>query len=183
MQRHVLCYLIALVVAFTFSPAMAVQARWQVITDREAGFTISFPGRPRYEQIPNRRHGFTSESYSFFYQDHDLRISFVSLNPPPRTTAETTNALNNSSVVYTAGRGRLLSQEKLHDGGRQYDNVFSDEGQLVHMRTRLYVRHGNLYTLSCVTYAANGIDRRVADQFFSSFGFLEDLPRHRPASP
>jgi hypothetical protein len=49
-------------------------------------------------------------------------------------------------------------------------------------RTRLYVRHGNLYTLSCITDASPGIDEQIAERFFSSFRFLEDLPP-RPVAP
>ena len=50
-------------------------------------------------------------------------------------------------------------------------------------RTRLYVRHGNLYTLSCITDASTGIDEQVAEQFFSSFRFLEDLPPRTTIPP
>jgi len=166
---------------FLVAVAATAEARvsWRAITDHEGGFTISFPGRPKYQQIPNRQHGFTSESYSFFYQNHDLRITFVPFDPPPRTPAEASAALNNSSAAYTSGFGKLLGQEKLSDGGRQYDNLYSSEGRPGYMRTRLYVRHGNLYTLSCTNDGADSIDERLAERFFSSFRFLEDLPRQR----
>jgi hypothetical protein len=91
---------------------------WQAITDQEGGFTISFPGHPKYQQIPNKTYGFTSESYSFYYRNHDLRISFVPLDPPPRTPAEALKALNDSSASYTSGFGKLIRQNKLSDGGR-----------------------------------------------------------------
>jgi hypothetical protein len=155
------------------------QVTWREVTDQEGGFAISFPGRPKYQQIPNRQYGFTSESYSFFYQNHDLRISFVPLEPSPKTPREASKALNDSSAAYTTRFGRLIRQEKLPDGGRQYDNVYSSNGRSGYMRTRLYVRHGNLYTLSCTNDAAGYIDERIAQRFFSSFRFLEDLPRRR----
>jgi hypothetical protein len=170
---------IVLLLVITLSPATLAQGSWHSITDQEGGFTISFPGQPRYQQIPNRQHGFTSESYSFFYQNHDLRISFVPLDPPPRTPREASKALNDSSAAYTTGFGRLLRQEKLPNGGRQYDNIYSSDGQSGYMRTRLYVRHGNLYTLSCTNDAADNIDERIAERFFSSFRFLEDLPQRQ----
>jgi hypothetical protein len=160
----------------------AAQSKWHETTDREGGFTVSFPGRPKYQQIPNKAYGFTSESYSFFYGGHDLRISFVPLDPPPRTPAQALKALNDSSASYTTGPGKLIRQDKLADGGRQYENVYSSQGTLMQERTRLYVRHGNLYTLSCITDYSPGIDEQIAECFFSSFRFLEDLPP-RPTTP
>jgi len=169
----------ALILTFALTPVISAQSNWYQITDQEGGFTISFPGRPKYQQIPNRQHGFTSESYSFFYQNHDLRISFVPLDPPPRTPGEASAALNNSSAAYTSGFGKLLGQEKLPDGIRQYDNLYSSGGRLGYMRTRLYVRHGNLYTLSCTNDGADSIDEQLADRFFSSFRFLDALHKQR----
>jgi len=176
------CLLVVLVLASSLSVPAAAQDRWQPTTDNEGGFTVNFPGRPKYQQIPNRTYGFTSESYSFYYSNHDLRVSFVPLDPPPRTTAEAFKALNDSSASYTSGYGKLVRQEKLPDGGRQYENVYSDRGIRFQARTRLYVRHGNLYTLSCITDASPGIDEQIAEKFFSSFRFPEDLPS-RPANP
>jgi hypothetical protein len=43
------------------------------------------------------------------------------------------------------------------------------------------VRHGNLYTLSCTNDSTDSIDEQLAERFFSSFRFLEDLPRQRVA--
>lgn len=175
------CLLITLILV-TISTTAAVQITWREITDREGGFTISFPGNPKYQQIPNKIYGFTSESYSFYYRNHDLRISFVPLDPPPRTPAAALKALNDSSASYISGVGKLIRQSKLPDGGRQYENVYSDRGILMQERTRLYVRHGNPYTLSCITDASPGIDEQLAERFFSSFRFLEDLPL-RPSAP
>jgi hypothetical protein len=176
------CLLITLIL-ITISATAAVQSPWREITDREGGFSINFPERPKYQQIPNKTYGFTSESYSFFYRNHDLRISFVPLDPAPKTLSEAIKALNDSSASYTTGFGKLVRQDKLEDGGRQYENIYSDHGTLMQVRTRLYVRHGNLYTLSCTTDASPGIDEDIARQFFSSFKFLEDLPSpHTPPS-
>lgn len=169
------------VVTFILIPALILNAEaqnsWYPLTDQEGGFTIRFPNRPQYQQIPNRQYGFTSESYSFFYQKHSLQILFVPLETPPKTPQEALKALNDSSASYTTGFGKLIKQDKLPDGGRQYDNVYSDQGVMMLMRSRLYVRHGNLYTISCTAEASEGIDERIAEQFFSSFKFLEDLPK------
>jgi hypothetical protein len=127
-------------------------------------------------------YGFTSEGYSFYYQGHNLAINFVPLDPPPATTAEALRDLNDASASYTTGFGKLVREEKLPDGGRQYENIYSREGLRMQVRTRLYVRHGNLYTLSCTADASSGIDEQIAGQFFSSFRFLEDAPP-RPATP
>lgn len=182
MLRGMRYFLVALVLSNVPS-ARAAQDRWLPTTDKEGSFIISFPGRPQYQQIPNRTYGFTSESYSFYYRNHDLRISFVSLDPQPKTSAESLKALNDSSASYTSGFGKLVRQEKLTDGGRQYENVYSDRSTLMQVRTRLYVRHGNLYTLSCTTDASPGIDEQIAERFFSSFRFLEDLPPRPRTSP
>ncbi len=179
-MRRLTRFLVALAIT-SVTAAAAVQTAWHEITEREGGFTISFPGSPKYQQVPNRTYGFTSESYSFYYRNHDLRVSFVPLDPLPRTTAEALKALNDSSASYTTGFGKLVKQEKLPDGGRQYENVYSREGRLFQALTRLYVRHGNLYTLSCTTDASPGIDEQIEEKFFSSFKFLEDLPP-RPAT-
>lgn len=172
-------YRLILFLLIAVATTAEAQVSWQAITDQEGGFTISFPGQPKYQQIPNRLYGFTSESYSFFYRNHDLRISFVPLDPQPETPREASKALNDSAAAYTSGFGRLLRQEKLPDGGRQYDNLYSREGRLGYMRTRLYVQHGYLYTLSCTNDGADSIDEQLAERFFSSFRFLEDTPKQR----
>jgi hypothetical protein len=176
--RHPL--VVVFVLILTLSPTVVAQNGWYPTTDQEGGFIVRFPGRPKYQQIPNRQYGFTSESYSFYYQKHTLQILYVPFEVPPRTPQEALIALNNSSASYTTGFGRLIRQEKLGDGGRQYDNIYSDEGIVMHMRTRLYVRHGNLYTLSCTAEASDGFNERIAEQFFSYFKFLEDLPKQLP---
>lgn len=183
MLRLIRYFVVASALVNVLTAHTAAQDSWRAVTDREGGFTIRFPGAPKYQQLPDRRYGFTSESYSFFYQGHDLRISFVPLNPPPQTPQEAITVLNDSSASYVTGFGKLLKQEKLTDGGRQYDNVYSEEGMLIQARTRLYVRHGHLYTLSCTTDASTGIDEQLVAQFFTSFRFLEDLPQRRVTLP
>jgi hypothetical protein len=156
-------------------PSLALQNNWQRTIDREGGFTISFPGHPTYQQTTVRDSGLATEIYSFTYQGHILQISFGPLNPAPSTPREINKALSDSTASYTRGFGTLVSQEKLPDGGRQYDNLIPDEGQILHMRSRLYVHNGNLYTLSCSSYAHDGINERVAERFFTSFRFLGDV--------
>jgi hypothetical protein len=58
---------------FQTSPA---QINWQRITDQEAGFSISFPGKPTYHQLTNPITGDPTESYSFVYNGHHLQILF-----------------------------------------------------------------------------------------------------------
>jgi hypothetical protein len=181
MSRVVLHLLLALILVSSPSILAAAQDGWQTTTDKEGGFAVSFPGKPTYQQFPDRTYGFTSEGYSFYYQDHNLMISFVPLDPAPRTPVEALKTLNAVSASYT-GFGKLVRQDKLPDGGRQYENVYSQAGMLFQARTRLYVRHGNLYTLSCTADASSGINEQIAAQFFSSFRFLEDLPP-RPTAP
>lgn len=149
--------------------ASAVQDRWLRITDREAGFNISFPGKPAYQQLANPVTGEPMETYSFAYGAHHLQIMFWTFADPPRSKAESIKLLNNAIQVYGRNAGKLLRQEKLPDGGRQYDNVLTDEEGTLHLRTRLYLRRGTFYQLTYGTYAPSGIDERIADRFFSSF--------------
>ena len=182
MKRLSHLLLITLLISSTLSFISTAQGQWQRITDREGGFVINFPGYPAYQQTTVRDTGLATEIYSFLYLGHTLQISFGPLDPLPKTTREITKALSDSAASYTNGFGTLVRQEKLLDGGRQYDNLVLDEGQILHMRSRLYVRNGNLYTLSCSSYAPDGIDERIAERFFSSFKFLDDVPNQPPTS-
>jgi len=79
--------------------------------------------------------------------------------------------------IYARNTGILLRQEKLSDDGRQFDNLVKMPNGTLHLRSRVYVRRGMTYTLSCGSYAADGIDERIAGQFFSSFDFLNDTSK------
>lgn len=155
----------------------SAQNRWQVITDRQAGFTASFPSRPAYEESTVPETGQPLESYSFYYNGNLLRISYGPTVPAPRTTMQVNKLLAEIADLYAKNTGTLLRQEKLSEDGRQFDNLVKMPNGILHLRSRIYVRRGMVYTLSCGSYAADGIDERVAGQFFSSFGFLNDTSR------
>jgi hypothetical protein len=173
---------IPIVIIAIFNPAWAAQEQWQRITDPEAGFNISFPGRPTYQQITNPVTGEPAENYSFVYNQHHLQIMFWHLTDPPRTAAEATQVLNSISRVYARNAGTLLRQEKLPGGGRQYDNVLTDKEGTLHLRTRIYLLRGMFFQLSYGTYSPEGIDEGIAERFFSSFSLTTASPGKRGAT-
>src|SRR5829696_3930410 len=90
-------------IVIAVSPAFAAQIRWQEIVDREAGFTISFPGKPTYQQAIAPETGLPFEVYSFYYNGNLLQITFQPINPVPRTASEVNQVLSNSAGVYADG--------------------------------------------------------------------------------
>ncbi len=169
-----------MVLALTTSPFVsAAQNGWQRIMDQEAGFTISFPGRPAYEGSTDPETGQPLETYSFYYNGNLLLIAFTPLVPTPRTAQQVNLALSNTAGVYARNAGDLLRQEKLPGNGRQFDNLVKTPSGTLHLRSRVYVRNGMMFTLSCGSYSQDGIDERIAEQFFSSFSFTNDSPKRR----
>jgi len=90
--------------------------------------------------------------------------------------------LSDVADVYARNAGNLLRQEKLSDGGRQFDNLVKTPSGLMHLRSRVYVHRGKMFTLSCGSYSPTGIDERIAKQFFSSFRFMGESPRRQAAA-
>jgi hypothetical protein len=170
-----------MIIFSTYLSASAIQVRWQRITDQEAGFTINFPGRPSYSESTIAENGQPMESYSFFYNGHTLAISFNPIIPPPRTALQVNQILSNTAEVYAKSGGTLLQQEKLPDGGRQFDTISSGRSGTLHLRARVYIHRGQFFMLSCGSYDVNGIDEQIADQFFSSFSFMDSVSK-RPTT-
>lgn len=154
----------------------AAQKGWQRITDREAGFTVSFPGSPTYGESTAPETGQPLETYTFYYNGNTLHIAFGPIVPAPRTVMEINKVLSDTAEVYARNAGNLLRQEKLPDGGRQFYNLVKTPLGTMHLRSRVYVRRGMMFTLSCGSYAQDGIDEQAAEQFFSSFSFINISP-------
>lgn len=159
------------IIFMTSSLALATQTGWYRLTDGEAGFSISFPTKPRYEQVRNPTTGEAMENYTYSFKHHQLMITVQHLSDPPRTANELRELLNSSAQLYASGDTVLVSQEKLPGGGRQYDNVRRTSEGTLYMRSRLYIRNGILYMLSYGTFAPTGIDDDVAGRFLDSFSF------------
>ncbi|HEX3557911.1 MAG TPA: hypothetical protein VHU19_01820 [Pyrinomonadaceae bacterium] len=155
----------------------SAQNGWQRITDWEAGFALSFPGRPSYEESTVPETGLPLETYSFYYNGNLLHIAFAPIAPAPSTVMQVNKLLSDIADLYARNSGDLLRQEKLPNGGRQFDNLVKMPNGTLHIRSRVYVRRGMTYTLSCGSYALDGIDERVAEQFFSSFSFIKEAPQ------
>jgi len=102
-------------------------------------------------------------------------IKFAPLLRVPRNPVELSRAFAEVTKEFS-GRGTLVRQEKLQDGGRQYYNVSSESTGRLHMLTRIYIHRGRHYQLVYGTFDPAGIDEQVANSFFSSFKFIE--PRH-----
>lgn len=101
-------------IVIAFSPAFATQIRWQEIVDREAGFIVSFPGKPTYQQTIAPQTGLPFEVYSFYYNGNLLQITFQPINPVPRTALEVNQVLSNSAEVYARVSS---SRQNFHAGG------------------------------------------------------------------
>jgi hypothetical protein len=160
-----------LIVIGALSSVSPAQVKWQPILEQEAGFTISFPGHPTYGESTAPETGQSLETYSFYYNGNTLHIAFGQILPAPKTAMEVNKVISDTADVYARNAGNLLRQEKLPDGGRQFDNLVKTPSGLMHLRSRVYVRRGMMFTLSCGSYSSDGIDERIAKQFFSSFSF------------
>jgi hypothetical protein len=162
-------------IAVAFPQILAAQERWQQITDREAGFTISFPGKPIYEQSADPTLVHQTEKYKLFYNGRLLQITFAPLVRQSRTPTDLSDAFSEISRVQANDSGILLRQAKLPDGGRQYDNVTTDSNGTAYHRMRVYIRNGRYYAISFSMYASSGLDEREAEQFLSTFRFTENV--------
>lgn len=174
--------LLSLTLVVALARAYPAQVTWHRIIDNEAGFSVSFPGKPAYGESTAPETGQPLETYSFYYNGNTLHVSFGPIVPAPRTAVEVSKILSDTADVYARDAGNLLSQEKLPDGGRQFDNLVKTPSGLMYLRSRVYVRRGMMLTLSCGSYSSNGIDEGVAEQFFSSFSFTDQSPRRRVAA-
>lgn len=167
--------LLIAIIAITLPQIIEAQEQWQQITDREAGFTISFPAKPIYEQSNDPALPHQTEIYKFFYNGRRMQIEFAPLNRQVSTPADLNDVFAEVTRVQ-ARAGILLRQVKLPDGGHQYDNVTTDKNGTAYHRTRVYIRNGRHYALTYSMYAKDGIDEREAARFFSSFRFTNELP-------
>jgi hypothetical protein len=172
-MKHVAqLFLVSLILLIAQQHTVSSQNTWQQITDGEAGFTISFPAKPIYEQSNDPTLSHQTEKYKFFYNGRYMQIIFASLNKRLQTPADLSDAFAEITRVQ-ANDGILLRQVKLPDGGRQYDNVTTDATGTAYHRTRVYIRNGRYYALTYSMYANDGIDERDAERFFSAFRFIE----------
>jgi hypothetical protein len=179
MSRLLRYYFPTLILVGIFSLISIGQAGWQPLTDEEAGFTVSFPGKPTYEEVSHPQSGDPEETYKFHYGENFLRVTFVSLPRAPSSSAELRRAYAEIARNFST-TGTLVRQEKLPDGGRQYYNIVNQSDGRLHMLTRNYIHHGRHYQLVYGTFAPAGIDERVADRFFSSFRFIDNPSTPRP---
>ena len=176
MLRLICRHLSAFVLAQLFLLTSAAQTVWQPFTDKEGGFTVSFPGKPRYEEGSLAQNGDPEETYKFQYGDNFLWVKFAPLSSIPRNPVELSRVYAQITREFSKA-GTLVGQEKLPDGGRQYYNVEDVSSGRLHMLTRVYLHRGRQYHLIYGTFASRGVDERLADRFFSSFRFIEPSSR------
>jgi hypothetical protein len=173
--KHFMKTILSILLFLSFLPQITVgQDEWKQITDTEAGFTISFPAKPIYEQSADLTLSHQTEKYKFYYSGRYMQIIFASLNKPIRTPMDFSDAFTEITRVQ-ANDGILLRQVKLPDGGRQYDNVTTDATGTAYHRTRVYIRNERYYAISFSMYATRGLDEREAEQFFSTFRFIGNI--------
>lgn len=176
-RRH----LSAFVLAQLFLLTSAAQTVWQPFTDKEGGFTVSFPGKPSYEEGSLTQNGDPEETYKFQYGENFLWVKFAPLSSIPRDSVELSRMYSQITRDFYKV-GTLVRQEKLPDGGRQYYNVEDFSSGRLHMLTRVYLHRGRQYHLIYGTFAPAGVDERLADRFFSSFRFIEPSRRRGAAA-
>lgn len=175
MLRFSLRHLSALVLAQFLFLAASAQVIWHPFTDQEAGFTISFPGKPSYEAGGVLQNGDTEETYKFNYGEHFLWVKFAPLTRVPRNSVELSRIYAEITRDFSKA-GTLVRQEKLLNGGRQYYNVVDGSSGRLHMLTQVYLHGGRQYHLIYGTFSPAGVDERLAGRFFSSFRFIELRP-------
>lgn len=180
MSRLILRHFSTFVVAQLFLLTSTAQTVWQPFTDEEGGFTVSFPGKPSYEEGSLPQSSEPEETYKFHYGDNFLWVKFAPLTIIPRNSVELSRVYAQITRDFSKA-GRLVRQEKLPDGGRQYYNVEDVSSGRLHMLTRVYLHRGRQYHLIYGTFAPAGVDERLAERFFSSFRFIEPS-RGRSAS-
>lgn len=174
---------IVLIVIAYLSLSTAAQGVWRPYTDDEAGFTVSFPGKPIYEQSGTLGSGDFKETYKFQYGENFLSITLTPLLRTPRNSLELSQAYAEIAKEFT-DKGTLVRQEKLPGGGRQYYNVSHESSGKLHMIIRSYIYRDRHYQLVYGTFASTGVDERVAERFFASFSFVAIRPsRKAPTGP
>lgn len=177
-RRHFSAFVLAQLLLLT----SAAQTVWQPFTDREGGFTISFPGKPSYMEGSLPQNGDPEETYKFQYGDNFLWVKFAPLSNIPRDSVEMSRMYAQISKDFSKA-GTLVRQEKLPDGGRQYYNVEDMSSGRLHMLTRVYLHRGRQYHLIYGTFAPAGVDEGLANRFFSSFRFIEPSRRRGVPAP
>lgn len=176
MKRRSNPILITLFFIIAASDPSFAQNPWHRITDNEAGFSISFPGEPTYQTSTDPVTGMQSEVYKFFLTGRLLRITFGPLPAGVRTPADIGRIYGELSQRVIPPGSTLLSQQKLTDGGRQYDTVADDGQMTIYGRTRLYIYNSRYYAIAFEMYAKDGLNAREAERFLSSFRFLNTRP-------
>ncbi|HEX8495302.1 MAG TPA: hypothetical protein VF658_20995 [Pyrinomonadaceae bacterium] len=179
MSRPLTLRIMVLLLTISLIPVSSAQTTWQQVTDREAGFTISFPGQPTYQATADPATGLQTEIYKFFYSGRLLQITFALLPKSVRNRAEFGRVYSEFTQLVVPSSGILLRQQKLPDGGRQYDTVADTKDGTIYGRTRLYLRNGRYYAIAFEMYAQNRIDEREAERFLSSFNFLDALSKRQ----
>jgi len=177
MKRLSSFILITLFFIVATSSASFAQTSWQQVTDSEAGFSIRFPGQPTYQTSTDLATAIQTEVYKFFYTGRLLRITFAPFPEPVRTPAAFSKVYSEFSQQVVPAGGILLRQQKLPDGGRQYDTVVKDPEGTIYGRTRFYIRNSIYYAVAFEMYSQDGLNEHEAEQFLSSFHFLNVAPR------
>lgn len=177
-MKRLSCFILSThIFILTTSSASFAQTSWQQVMDNEAGFSISFPGQPTYQTSTNPNTAMQSEVYKFFYTGRLLRITFAPLPEPVRTPAELSKVYGELSQEVVPSGGILLRQQKLPDGGRQYDTVAKDSVGTIYGRTRFYIRNSMYYAVAFEMYSQDGLNEHEAERFLSSFHFLSVSPK------
>src|SRR4051812_545224 len=148
MFRTSLLHISTVFLIVSFTAVSHAQTSWQLVTDNEAGFSISFPGQPTYQTALDPATGEQVEVYKFFYTGRLLRVTFAPLSGASLNPAKLSKIHGEFSQQVMPRGGTLLRQQKLPDGGRQYDTIVSDSEGTIYGRTRFYIRNSRYYVIA-----------------------------------
>jgi hypothetical protein len=169
--------LISLVAVVTLFASFANgQTKWQSLTSRECGFTVSFPGKPHSEFKSLKVDNGVMEYRSYEYDANKNYVLGVTCNPITGEGSQNPDALIDSA--------RDAAIEKLHatKGREMRLKVQGHIARLVELSGdgfwgygELVVANGNYYQVLAVVQSK--AYRGRAKQFLKSFRLLEEPPQ------
>jgi hypothetical protein len=176
---------IAVVILTSLVVEAPAQTQWRVFAGPNKEFFISFPGEPKYEAHASSLSDPQLDLYTVIFNKHLLNIGIKELTPAPQTKEQLASAF--SGIIKSQldwinkNGGRLFSQQKLADGGLQFDfTALVGDGVVSYNRDRIYIYGTKYYHLRCLALRPEGIDESIANQFLDSFRFAGAAAATKP---
>jgi len=182
-SRFVAAFYSALLLCLLVQSASA-QEQWRTLTGRDQDFSVSLPAEPERKSEVTHQMPFTGQTItSYSARMGEAYYFVVNFRDLPAKAA----SMDRQQVLTEYERGLFLDawsvikQEKLPDGGWQYEAVtplqvgtFTSPPK-ARLRTRVYFRGSRMYTLAVLSRDPNG-PADEAQRFFSTLRFLKAPP-------